>query len=238
MGLLRKDVCSMVFDGAHCAVVWDLHGVLFTVDSSAWILNLSIYGIIATCIFLMSYFFCGKKGLLLVFLPIFFIGIDFVARVGYFYLNYGYRPVIEHVWDSDVILRLFKPHFVRFENLYRPNEEVFALIKNLQQEGCDLFIGSNIAPDTLRGLKEYYPVYFDFFKGIISPHESNGWVDKKQPELFFALVKAMVGDKHIIFIDDSSINCQNAQKNGLFAIRFMGNIDQIDLHSAVSLSRS
>lgn len=221
-------LCSLInCTVSDYALAWDLHAVLFDVDLIGWIKLLGLYGLLSLAVMWLLYTLLGMRGILFVIVSFFIVTLDFCSRVGSFAWEHGHRPVIEHVWDADPLLRFFKPIFVQFENLYAPNEAVFEIVKNVKKQGYSVYIASNIAPDTLRCLRKKYPDYFALFDGIVSPSEAHQWVDKKQPERFFELLKNRVGNKNIVFIDDSLTNCKNAEKYGIKAICFQGDIQAL-----------
>ena len=159
-------------------------------------------------------------------MPVVIIG-DVLSRVLCFKKQHKRRPVIEHVWDTDPLLRFLKPEYIRLESLFKPNEAMFALVDELKEQGYSVGVASNIAPETLQLLQKRYPEHFKKFDFIVSPSEANRWVDKKQPKKFFDQLQQQAYGKKFVVIDDKQENCDNAEEEDMLSICFNGDMEEL-----------
>jgi len=208
-------------------IAFDAHDVLLNFDKKALMYKIVQYGAVAGATTLAAATIIGTSAVWLVAaMPAIVVG-DVLGRVMCFKKKHKRRPVIEHVWDADCLLKSLKPEYIRLESLFKPNKAMFKLIDELKEKGYAVVIASNIAPDTLKLLQERYPKHFEKFDDIESPNEENKWVDKRQPKKFFTNLKKKASGKKIILIDDKEENCKNAEEEELAAICFKGNMQEL-----------
>jgi putative hydrolase of the HAD superfamily len=99
-----------------------------------------------------------------------------------------------------------------------PIEENWALLYELQQQGCPLYCLSNMTAGTFAFLKTQYDRWH-VFKGIVISGEVN--MIKPEPEIFeYLLNRFNLTPERTIFIDDLEANVLGARAAGMHAIQF------------------
>lgn len=114
-------------------------------------------------------------------------------------------------------------------NIYKPNKELFAFIKNLQEQGYQNYIFSNIGPLTLLDLQKKYPLEFSYFTSPLNTINStqpsnNSWVCKPEVQAYSTMLKKIKAEEcpeRVIFIDDRIKNIKEAHKNEINGILFI-----------------
>lgn len=208
-------------------IAFDAHDVLLDFDKKALLGKIVQYSVLAGATTLAGTAVVGTSAVWLAAAIPTVIVSDVLGRILSFKKKYNRRPVIEHIWDADCLLKFLKPEYVRLESLFKPNDAMFALIDELKESGYGIALASNIAPETLKLLQARYPKYFEKIDFIESPDEENEWVDKKQPKKFFANLKKKAQGKQFILIDDKDENCKNAENEEIAAICFKGDMSEL-----------
>ena len=114
-------------------------------------------------------------------------------------------------------------------NVYTPNKAMFKIMKELNEEGCEQHLFSNIGPVSLAYLQHDWPQYFVYFTRLqnainpVTPAQDQ-WIQKPEKRAFNKALMSV--DKHkqpqcVIFIDDREDNIQLAQKAGMNGIVFV-----------------
>ena len=108
-----------------------------------------------------------------------------------------------------------------------------ALLQELKQQGCRLYLFSNIGPELLERLAQRFPETFSYFadaQGVVKNtinndlHQSStdSWIGKPHPDAYATALKNTGIEKpsQVFFIDDKVENVKAACKAGMNGITF------------------
>jgi FMN phosphatase YigB (HAD superfamily) len=113
-------------------------------------------------------------------------------------------------------------------NIYTPDPNMQALLKNLKHQGHELYVLSNIGPATLERLKQEHSDYFALMSDSQntinrSSLETDFFLWKPQKAAYqesLSAIGKLENPHHTIFIDDTTRNVRAAHELGMNAILF------------------
>lgn len=195
-------------------ILWDLHGVLWTTSKPDFFTR-GVWNIEhkPTFLFQFAKALCSKE---------FWKVINFqrthnaVVTQAYFEATRGY----DH---------LYKQLISFANNIYQPNKETYALIRDLEDEGYQQFLFSNIGPVTLEQLQLQYPQYFTSFEQLSNSFNTvtpayDRWIGKPQTAAFIKTLNFTNSQNKpymTIFVDDHERNIKKAHEMGMNGIIFV-----------------
>lgn len=203
-------------------VAFDAHGVLLNFDYPKLF---ALVGAGAILTGLVAAVFGWKPAAVLAGIPLIGWG---AFGLWYFWhkLQYGYSPCVEAYLQGDAF---YKKALLRtwllFANLFTPNKQMFDLAWKLKDQGCEVFLASNIGKIALAELQQKYSGFFThgdkkLFDVVFQPgcgwslapedaeRFNGGWLVKTNKNYFLGLfdfVKKHVASEfsNLVFIDDN-----------------------------------
>lgn len=116
--------------------------------------------------------------------------------------------------------RQHKEFIMDLINCQIPIPKTMEIVITLKNKGYELGLFTNIGEHSTAKLKSVYPRLFEQFQCIIYSEARDNYVSK--PALItFERLKNCIGNKSIIFIDDTKKNITIAQHVGLHTIHFI-----------------
>jgi len=122
---------------------------------------------------------------------------------------------IETMFDE--IGKAYPEHFSNLKQdlIHAMNEEplyadTITIAQQLKKMGYEIFLLSNIMPETWNNLKQIHPVFDTLFDGVFIPTKEHGFIRKPDPRFYQKfreyLAHKNLRDKTIVFIDDRQKN--------------------------------
>lgn len=196
------------FTPENTVIVFDLHGIIF---------SSSIRGIIK------ALWYCPHKlracALLIHFTLVYKVASTILQAI---IKKHVIEQVLNTLTKKYTPLAPFKESALAIANAQKINQEMVTILKKLHAQKYTLMAFSNIGQYSINLLSSRYPEIFNLFSQTIYTSAKDNYIAKPEIRAFDKLfMHVNPEEKHIIFVDDTFKNIQQAHALGIYTIPFL-----------------